>query len=86
MENKSVSVSVNWAYENHICKLTEKSWIEILDGKPVNIAETYWYEGEELSCNWLFNFTEGGSLVVNYDDGGVHFDGNLADADIKISD
>ena len=83
MEDKSVSISVNWAYENHTCKLTENIWNEILDGKPVNIAETYWYEGEELGCNWLFNFTEVGSLVVTYDDGGVHFDGNLKDIDVK---
>lgn len=83
MESKPISVSVKWAYEIHTCKLTEKNWVEILDGKPVNITETYWHEGEELSCNWLFKITEVGSLVVTYDDGGVHFDDKLADVEIK---
>ena len=84
MKNETVEISVNWADELHSCKLKSTTWRDIVNGVKSIVPAIYWYEGEEYYCEWVFNKSGLGSLIVNYDGGGVHFDGDLADANIAV--
>ncbi len=84
MKNETIEISVNWADEMHSCNLLATTWESIVNGVKSIVPAIYWYEGEEYYCEWVFNKSGLGSLIVNYDGGGVHFDGDLADANIAV--
>ena len=84
MKNETIEISVYWADEAHSCNLLPTTWENIINGVNTIVPAIYWYEGEEYYCEWVFNKSGLGSLIVNYDGGGVHFDGNLADAAIAV--
>ena len=79
------TISVEWGYEQHICPLTDSEWIQISQGKSLTKNVPYRYEGQEFISEWQFNSSVKGSLYVTYDDGGVGFDGSLADATIILN-
>ena len=60
--------------------MSERTWKRIVQGKAVRRIEPYWYEGKKYKGEWLFNSKEFGQLTVNYDDGGVGFEGELSEA------
>ncbi len=84
MKNETIEISVNWVDETHSCNLLATTWESIVKGVKSIVPAIYWHEGEEYYCEWVFNKTGLGSLIVNYDEGGVHFDGDLANADIAV--
>jgi hypothetical protein len=75
-----IIISVEWGNELHGCPMSEKTWKRILQGKAVRRIEPYWYEGKKYKGEWLFNSKRLGQLIVNYDDGGVGFEGELSEA------
>jgi hypothetical protein len=77
-----IVISVKWGDEPHDCPMSEKTWKRIVQGKAVRRVEPYWYEGKKYKGEWLFNSKGLGQLTVNYDDGGVGFEGELSDATI----
>jgi len=84
MKNETIEISVNWADGTHSCNLLPTTWESIVNGIKSIMPAIYWYEGEEYYCEWVFNKSGLGSLIVNYNGGGVHFDGDLADANIAV--
>ena len=84
MKKETIVISVNWADETHSCNLLATTWESIVNGVKSIVPAIYWHEGEEYYCEWVFNKSELGSLIVNYDGGGLHFDGDLADANIVV--
>lgn len=59
-------------------------WEKIKAGLPCWYAGCgYVYEGEHLDDIWSFNSGFVGEVVVKYNDGGVGFEGELSDIDIK---
>jgi len=83
---RSIEVDVSWGNEQYKCPMAQKTWQRIVKGNQVRRVEPYLYEGKKYKSEWLFNSRSFGSLVVTYDDGGVGFDGQLADALIWIED
>jgi hypothetical protein len=75
-----IVISVKWGDELHNCPMSEKTWKRIVQGKAVRRVEPYWYEGKKYKGEWLFNSKGLGQLTVNYDDGGVGFEGELSQA------
>lgn len=84
---RNVIVSVSWGYERYDCPMAMQTWKQILAGRPVHRREPYWYEGERFTGEWYFN-SRGvrGALRVEYEGGGVGFDGKLDDAWIEIDE
>jgi hypothetical protein len=83
---RSIAIEVSWGNEQHKCPMADATWRRIVKGKLVRRVEHYRYEGKRYKSEWLFNSQSFGSLVVNYDDGGVGFDGKLSDALIWTED
>ena len=83
---RSVEVCVSWGNEQYKCPMSEKTWHRIVKGKLVRRIEHYHYEGKKYKSEWLFNSESMSSLVVNYEDGGVGFDGVISDALIWVRD
>jgi hypothetical protein len=81
---RPISVSVEWGYDLHHCPMSRRTWSRIVAGKAVLRKEPYWYEGERYTGEWHFNHRGRGTLLVTYDDGGVGFDGVLAEAYVYI--
>jgi len=79
---RSISVSVEWGYEQYECPMAERTWRRITQGKPVRRVEPYLYEGMRFKSEWSFNTPDVGSLLVTYDGGGVGFQGRLEEAEI----
>lgn len=77
-----IVISVEWGNELHGCPMSERTWKRIVQGKAVRRVEPYWYEGKRYKGEWLFNSKDLGHLIVNYDDGGVGFEGELSEATI----
>jgi hypothetical protein len=86
LPNRPIVVTVDWGNESHDCPMSEQTWRRICKGKSVRRIVFYLYEGRRCRSEWLFNSDKFGSLVVNYDDGGVGFDGFLDDARITDYD
>ena len=66
--------------------MSERTWKRVVQGKSVRRVEPYWYEGKKYKSEWLFNSKVLGQLIVNYDDGGVAFDGKLDQANLTLKD
>jgi len=83
--NRPVEVVVEWGYDLHVCPIPMASWNRVKRGAYLRRLEPYWYEGERFVGEWHFNQTSPGSLLVQFGDGGVGFDGALDDAIITVS-
>jgi len=81
---RCVVVSVEWGDDQHDCPMAMRTWRRIVKGAVVRRVEPYVYEGQRFVGEWHFNRDGFGTLVVNYDDGGVGFDGSLSNATITI--
>ena len=77
---RSIVVEVSWGNEKYKCPMADKTWQRIVKGKSVRRVEYYQCEGKRYKADWLFNSDSFGSLVVNYEDGGVGFEGDLSSA------
>lgn len=86
LPNRPIVVTVDWGNESYDCPMSEQTWRRICKGKSVRRVVFYRYEGKRYRSEWLFNSDEFGTLVVNYDDSGVGFDGFLEDARITDYD
>lgn len=84
VKDKSIVLSAMWGNEQHECPVSAKTWKRILQGKAVRRVEPYLYEGKKYKAEWLFHHKGQGKLTVNYDDGGVGFDGHLSEIQIVI--
>jgi hypothetical protein len=87
MQVKGATLTVEWGYELHSITLTARNWRRIKAGRPLRIrGKGYYYEGEFFWDYWTFNKASTGSLLVEYGDGGVGFDGDLDDATVEEHD
>lgn len=86
LPKRPIVVAVDWGNEPHDCPMSEQTWRRICKGKPVRRVVFYRYEGKRYRSEWSYNSGEIGTLVVNYDDNGVGFDGELEDARITDRD
>jgi hypothetical protein len=75
---KSVTLFVEWGYENHELKVSARRWKKIQAGENLGIqGEDYVYEGEKFECYWEFNGNDGpGSLIISYSDSGYSDSGD----------
>jgi hypothetical protein len=79
------TISVSWGNDVEVSiRLTPRNWTRIKAGKTLQIrGKGYEYEGEFFWDYWDFSGGLDGSLTVMYgEDGGVGFDGELAEATI----
>ena len=75
-----ITASVEWGYELHSVKLSNRVWEKILSGEKHIEVTTGYYEGEDFDVTWAFNTDPEDTLIVSYgDDGGVGFIGTIAD-------
>jgi hypothetical protein len=80
------TISVSWGNDVEVSiRLTPQNWARIKAGKRLHIrGKGYQYEGQFFWDYWSFGGGLDGSLTVMYgEDGGVGFDGRLADAEIR---
>lgn len=86
MHKTGATISVSWGNDVEVSiRLTPRNWASIKAGKTLQIrGKGYKHEGEFFWDHWDFSGGLYGSLVVTYgEEGGVGFDGLLADAVIK---
>jgi hypothetical protein len=81
----AAEVSVSWGNDIDLTiRLTPRNWARVLSGKKLSIrGNGYHSDGEFFWDYWSFGGGREGSLLVSYGDGGVGFDGSLADATIN---
>lgn len=86
-KQKPVEITVIWNDEQHTLQIPIEVWKQIEAGESINLeGDGYRYEGETYQDVWSFNQSEKGILMVEYDDGGVGFEGMISDAEIVYPD
>lgn len=84
---KAACISVYWPESWKTVILTPRKWKRVLSGEPIEICGNgYYYEGVFFHDYWRFSGGMKGRLLVEYDDGGTGFIGDLEDAEIEEFD
>lgn len=77
-------LSVYWPDAWKSIEIDSLEWRKILRGKPYSdIGKGYSYDGIKFQDYWEFNEEFKGSCKVIFDDGGVGFEGNISECEIK---
>jgi len=77
-------LSVYWPDTWKSIEIDSSEWRKILRGKSYSdLGEGYSYDGINFQDYWEFNVEYKGSCKVTYDDGGVGFEGNISECEIK---
>ena len=78
----TVTIGVEWGYDMHEFNLPFRAWLEILNGRRLNFAQPYFYEGARFKADWRFDVRDVDHLDVGIEDGGQGWVGPLNGVDL----
>ena len=84
LQNRRVSLTVNYGYDIHSIEVPVSTWLQIQDGEAVSLqGQGFSVEGEFSQDAWAFNVRGRGSLQVTAEGAFDIFDGAVSDITVE---